>query len=224
MKSHARSFVVETKSRRRQAQGSQPNWTTAIEEPSRDDMPGRDVHSESPFAAATRVFSAFATSAVSSASTFGELAASVFTSKPQDANEPAAVTSDGRTGRILPSLLPINRFDGAEAPTVLYAKQRKKRSSKMAKALVANIVIDISMEEAGSAAVAPSSPELTPLVPKHGVRFRKRVRRIGACAPARDGSGEDCPRRAGRRSKLFFFRPQHIGNGGVRQSKLARDS
>ena len=176
MKSHARSFVVETKSRRRQVQGSQPNWTTAIEEPSRDDMPDRDVHSESPFAAATRVFSAFATSAVSSASTFGELAASVFTSKPQDANEPAAVTSDGRTGRILPSLLPINRFDGAEAPTVPHApgKQRKKRSRKIAEALVANVVSDTSLEEAGPPAVAPSSPELTPLVPKHGLRFQKR--------------------------------------------------
>jgi hypothetical protein len=178
MKSHARSFVVETKSRRRQVQGSQPNWTTAIEEPSRDDMPGRDVHNESPFTAATRVFSAFATSAISSASTFGGLAASVFTSKPQDANEPAAVTSvqEGRTGRILPSLLPINRFDGAEAPTVPHApgKQRKKRSRKIAKALVANVVSDTSLEEAGPPAVAPSSPELTPLVPRYGLRFRKR--------------------------------------------------
>ena len=116
MKAQARPFTVEVKSKRRPLQAPQTNWSTVIDEPSPDDLPTRDVRDDgpdTPFAVASRVFSAFATSAISSASTLGDLASSVFTPKSQEqpAEQPAA--EEGRSGRILPSLLPLTPFDTA---------------------------------------------------------------------------------------------------------------
>ena len=115
MKSQARPFTVEVKSKRRPLQASQTNWSSVIDEPSPDDLPSRDVRDEAietPFAAASRVFSVFATSAISSASTLGDLAATVFTPRPQE--QPVQPAADaGRTGRILPSLLPQSPFSTA---------------------------------------------------------------------------------------------------------------
>ena len=118
MKSQARPFTVEVKSKRRPLQASHTNWSTAIDEPTPEDVPSRDVREDAPdtpFAAASRVFGAFITSAISTPTRFGELAASVFTPKAQEqaAEQPGA--DEGRTGRILPSLLPLSPFETAFA-------------------------------------------------------------------------------------------------------------
>ena len=79
-------------------------------------MPSRDVREDAPdapFAAASRVFGALISSAISTPSTLGELAASVFTPKPEEQPAEQPATDETRTGRILPSLLPVNRFEVA---------------------------------------------------------------------------------------------------------------
>jgi hypothetical protein len=116
MKPQARPFTVEVKSKRRPLLAPQTNWSTVIDEPSPDDLPTREVPDDgpdTPFAAASRVFSAFATNAISSASTLGDLASSVFTPKSQEQPAEQPASEEGRSGRILPSLLPLSPFDTA---------------------------------------------------------------------------------------------------------------
>jgi hypothetical protein len=116
MKPQARPFTVEVKSKRRPLLAPQTNSSTVIDEPSPDDLPTREVPDDgpdTPFAAASRVFSAFATNAISSASTLGDLASSVFTPKSQEQPAEQPASEEGRSGRILPSLLPLSPFDTA---------------------------------------------------------------------------------------------------------------
>jgi hypothetical protein len=135
MKPQTRPFTVEVKSKRRAHQAPDANWTTVIDEPSPDDLPTRDVQedaADTPLSAAARVFSTFTSNAFSSASTLGEFAASVFGPRPQRLiSESAPALDQGRTGRILPSLLPVNRFEQPSASALpRLAKPKTKRPRK----------------------------------------------------------------------------------------------
>jgi hypothetical protein len=75
------------------------NWSTVIDEPAPDDVPSREIRedaADTPWAAASRVFSAFTTRALSSEPTLGGLAASVLTPKPQEQPAEGLATKDGR--------------------------------------------------------------------------------------------------------------------------------
>src|SRR3954451_2484782 len=93
MRPQTKPFTVEMKSRRRALQSGQPNWSPIIDEPSPEGLPSRDIREDisppegyaDPLTAANRVFNGLARSAISTAASFGGLAASVFTpAKPQD--------------------------------------------------------------------------------------------------------------------------------------------
>jgi hypothetical protein len=194
MKSQARPFTVEVKSKRRPLQASHTNWSTAIDEPTPEDVPSRDVREDTPdtpLAAASRVFSAFATSAMSSASTLGGLAASVFTRKPQEQPAEQPAKDDTRTGRILPSLLPVNRFEvgSGEEDGPVQKPAKPKRPRKRAVAIAVQQEAPEPTELAADATTPkgiPSelSPAATPL-PRHA---RKRDR-PGTNARVRAGEG-----------------------------------
>ena len=196
MKSQARPFTVEVKSKRRPPHASRSNWSTVIDEPSPEDLPSRDVRdeaAETPFAAASRVFSAFATSAISSASTLNDLAATVFTPRPQE--QPVQPAADaGRTGRILPSLLPQSPF--STASTKEDGPVRKAAKATRPRKRVVEVVEqqEAPEPEVGVAPVAlPTlAPQLSTAVvpsPRHG---RKPNRRR---ADARVRAGEGWKRR-----------------------------
>src|SRR4051812_19270232 len=154
MRPQTKPFVVEMKSRRRALQSAQPNWSPVIDEPSPEDLPSRDIREDisppegyaEPLVAVNRVFSAFARNAISTAASFGGLAASVFTpARPQDSSDatasvkPAAI-QERPARRVLPSLLPVNRFETGEddVPASVKAKpamkKRRKSSGKIVKA------------------------------------------------------------------------------------------
>ena len=149
MKSHARPFVVETKTKRRPGPASNIGWSGVIDEPSPDDLPSRDIRDgsvgfDTPFAAANRVFSAFATSAISTASTLGDLAGTVFrpptAQRAESESASLAVADERGTGRILPSLLSPNPFDsqleGEARSAPVKPKQRRKRAPKITDTLI----------------------------------------------------------------------------------------
>ena len=197
MKPQARPFTVEVKSKRRPLQASQTNWSTVVDEPSPDDLPIRDVRDDAPdtpFAAAGRVFKAFATNATSSASTLGDLAASVFPPKPQEhAGDTAPAIAVGRTGRVLPSLLPVNPFETAsvqeDGPVgkKRTAKRPRKRDLEVAEQPK---MPDTTEAPSASASNATLSPELTVTAepPRAGKPTRRR-------ADARVRAGEGWKRR-----------------------------
>src|SRR4051794_3250103 len=138
MKPQTRPFTVETKTRRRLLQSPHTNWSAVIDEPPPDDVPSRDIRESAsstevdptPLAVANRMFSALTTNAISTAASFAGAAANVFASKQQAGEDlsPAAAppTDQGRTGRILPSLLPVNPFD--DAPVEKAATKRQRRA------------------------------------------------------------------------------------------------
>jgi hypothetical protein len=138
MKPQTRPFTVETKTRRRLTESSHANWSAVIDEPPPDDVPSRDVRGDAssaeadptPLAVANRMFSALTTNAISTAASFAGAAANVFASKQQageDLSPAAAPAADqGRTGRILPSLLPVNPFE--DAPVEKAATKGQKRA------------------------------------------------------------------------------------------------
>jgi hypothetical protein len=193
MKQQARPFTVELKSKRRPLQGSHTNWSAVFDEPSPDDLPSRDVRvdaSDTPSAAATRVFSAFATGATPSASTLGDLAAAVFTPEPPGvpAGPATVIEEKGRTGRTLPSLLPPSPLDGAPG--------REERSSRNAAPIKPSrkraLVLAQQQEtpEPTHAALAPAGnerpgPELRGVVKGRG----RSPKRRGAAARVRAGEG-----------------------------------
>src|SRR4051812_36694489 len=133
MRSQTRPFTVEAKSRRRALQSAQPNWSPMIDEPSPEELPSRDIREDissperyaTPLSAANSVFSALARNAISTAASLGGLAASVFTpgrsEDPSDGIAPVdpPAIQDAPARRVLPSLLPINRFENSqdEVPT-----------------------------------------------------------------------------------------------------------
>jgi hypothetical protein len=198
MKPQTRPFMVEVKGRRRPLQAAHANWGTVIDEPSPDDLPSRDVRddaADTPFAAASRVFSAFANSAISSTSTLGDLAASVFTRKPQDPpTESLPATADVRPGRILPSLLPVNSFDGVLAAerAPFQAKATKRRRKPAA--------VVVNPEEAPEPSEVQTDPPSDPTVCPELIVAAKRSslrnrRREGRRADARVRAGEGWKRR-----------------------------
>ena len=197
MRSQARPFTVEVKTKRRPLQASHTNWSTAIDEPAPEDVPSRDVREDTPdtpFAAASRVFGAFISSAISTPTRFGELAASVFTPKAQEqaAEQPGA--DEGRTGRILPSLLPLSPFETASAQEDgPVRKPKPKRPRKRATAVAEQREAPEPTEVAADPPIAPTiAPEVsrpaTP-TPRH---VRKPNRRR---AEARVRAGEGWKRR-----------------------------
>jgi hypothetical protein len=198
MKPQARPFMVEVKGRRRPLETAHANWSTAVDEPSPDDLPGRDVRedeADTPVTAASRVFSAFATSAISSASTSGDLAASVFTPKPQEPPaETLPATADARTGRILPSLLPVNRFDDASAGqrAPVQAKAAKRRREPAAVVVNPEEAPEPSEVRADPPSDRTVSPEVIVAAERSSVRNRQRYRRR---ADARVRAGEGWKRR-----------------------------
>jgi hypothetical protein len=106
-------------------------------EPAPEELPSRNVRDERteahPFDAA-RVFSAFAANAVTTVTALNGLAASVFAPKTP---EPAAVDEvnatephpeEPRRGRILPSLVPLNPFEGESGLDGPSAKPRRGKA------------------------------------------------------------------------------------------------
>jgi hypothetical protein len=188
MKPQARPFTVEVKIKRKPLQASRMNWSTVIDEPAPDDVPSRDIRedaAETPWAAASRVFSAFATSALSSAPSLGGLAASVFTPRPQEQPAEALAIEEGRAGQILPSLLPLNRFDAAAAgesgPVRKRATARRPRKLIVGERQEAPEPTDVGSDPAIPPTIAPPerSATATPAAPrgrKNGRRASTRVR------------------------------------------------
>jgi len=125
MKPQTRPFTVETKGRRGQA-ASSAKWTSLIDEPSPDEVPSRDIRDDArtPSEAALSPFAATATS-------LAETAANVFAPKQQDTDGTVErpLPAEKRTGRILPSLVPANRFDQVAEPVT--AKPRAKRARRV---------------------------------------------------------------------------------------------
>jgi hypothetical protein len=195
MKSQARPFTVEVKSKRRPLQASQTNWSSVIDEPSPDDLPSRDVRDEAietPFAAASRVFSVFATSAISSASTLKDLAATVFAPRPREQpDQPGA--DEGRTGRILPSLLPLSPFEIAsvqeDGPVRKAARTKRPRKRLVAEQQQEAPEPEVGVAPVGLPTLAPQLSTAVVPSPRHG---RKPNRRR---ADARVRAGEGWKRR-----------------------------
>jgi hypothetical protein len=198
MKPQARPFIVEVKGRRRPLQTAHTNWRTAVDEPSPDDLPSRHVgedEADTPFPAASRVFSPFAASAISSASTLGELAASVFTPKPQEPPaESLPATADVRTGRILPSSLPVNRFDNASAPesAPVQVKAAERRRQPAAEVVNPEEAPEPSEMRTDPLSELTVSPEMIVVAERPSLRNRQRHRQR---ANARVRAGEGWKRR-----------------------------
>src|SRR4051794_32177107 len=133
MRTQTRPFTVETKGRRASPVA---NWSSVIDEPSSDDLPSRDVGADasaresdrSPLDAANRVFSAVA----STAAGLAKSAASVLAPNPHEpqiggAAHTAPAAEQGRTGRILPSLVPANPFEQSVQPVAVKPRARNVR-------------------------------------------------------------------------------------------------
>src|SRR4051794_21894220 len=113
MKPQARPFSVELKTGRRPLRSSHATWSS-IGEPSRDDLPTRDIRKDSsstngdrtPLAAANPIFAPPPPTATSTTAALATTAASVFGPKygPAEEVRPVAepATAQGRSGRILP--------------------------------------------------------------------------------------------------------------------------
>jgi hypothetical protein len=196
MRPQARPFSVELKSRRRPLQSSDANWSI-IDEPSPDDLPTRDIREEgsstnadqTPLAAANRIFGALTSNAISTAATLATTAASVFAPK-QDAELDASpvtesATDQGRTGRILPSLLPINPFEDASEQKAV-RKRRKPRARNAAVINEPRLASDesIAAGNAGPALVTTNSAAIEGAKPAalkaRTLRRRRAERRVPA--------------------------------------------
>jgi hypothetical protein len=132
MRTQTKPFTVEVKSRRKQSDG--PNWGALIDDLPPEELPTREVQADrhadqGPLGAANRTFSAFASNAISTVTTLGDLAATVFGSKPPKA---ADATSDEKCevqptrGRILPSLVPLNPFEAGTTEDLRPVRRRRK--------------------------------------------------------------------------------------------------
>ena len=115
MRRPTRPFTVDFKSRRKPVQGylSDENGGRLIDEPAPEEVPSRDVNEDAParagedtpLAAANRVFST-ASHALATATSLGDLASSSFAPRRAEP-PPAAPDAPTRSGRVLPSLLPV---------------------------------------------------------------------------------------------------------------------
>jgi hypothetical protein len=194
MKPQARPFSVELKSRRRSLQPSHASWSI-IDEPSPDDLPTRDIRKDgsstngdqTALAAASRIFGALTTQAISTAATLATTAATVFGPK-QEATQvrpgAEAATDHGRSGRILPSLLPINPFEDAAEQKPL-PKHRKPRAKSVVVAREPRLASDTSVGS-GNTGPTPGATDLAgtpaePAAPKaRSPRRRRAERRVPA--------------------------------------------
>jgi hypothetical protein len=167
MKPQTRPFTVETRGRRGQA-ACPARWTSLIDEvPSREirDDAGLSKRYQTPFEAAFSPFAATATS-------LAEIAANVFAPKQQE--------PDGkkRTGRILPSLVPANRFEQVAEPVTV------KPPAKRARRVSARKPGSASTPEADLSVPSPKPPvraEVTAAVHAlRKLRGRRRDRRVPA--------------------------------------------
>jgi hypothetical protein len=140
------------------------------------------------------VFSAFATTAISSASTLGDVAASVFTPKPQEPPaESLPATADVRTGRILPSLLPVNRFDAsAREGAPVQAKAAKRRRQPAAEMVKPEVAPEPSKVRTDPPSDPRVFPEMIVVAERPSLRYRQRYRQR---ANARVRAGEGWKRR-----------------------------
>ena len=205
MKPQARPFTVEVKSRRRSTQGPDANWSAVIDEPS---LPSRDVcedAADTPLWAASRVFSAFTSNAISTTSTLADLATSVFAPKPQQ--DPADVRVEGRAGRILPSLLPVSPLE--TTPVEEDGPVRKPARTKRASKRAGEVAEQQETPESTEAAASPAIPRPLPLKStarrRHPQRAVARLTGTGltsVCPQANVGSVGVCRRRAGSPTKL----------------------
>jgi hypothetical protein len=202
MKPQTRPFTVETKTRRRALEPSHTKWGAVIDEPPPDDVPSRDVRGDAssaeadptPLAVANRMFSALTTNAISTAASCAGAAANVFASKQQAGEDlsPAAAppTDQGRTGRILPSLLPVNPFDDppVEKPatkrrTRAPSKPREQVSKKRRPAASMPVLQSEALSVPEQRCVAPElSAEVAPVATRKSRRARDRIadRRVPA--------------------------------------------
>ena len=191
MKSQARPFTVEVKTKRRPLQASQTNWSTVIDEPAPEDVPSRDIRedaTDTPWVVASRVFIAFAAGAIFQAPSAAE-------STPQEQPAEPTASDEGRTGRILPSLLPVNRFEHAlgeeDGPVRKPAKPKRprKRGIAVAEQQQAPEPTEVAAEPSITPAIAPEvSVTVTPS-PKYARKSNRRR------AEARVRAGEGWKRR-----------------------------
>jgi hypothetical protein len=192
MKPQARPFTVETKSKRR-PRPSQAGWAM-IDEPAPADLPVRDIREDAPdtpFAAASRVFSSFATSAITSASTLSDLAASVFTPKPQEQAANELPGYDRRTGRVLPSLLPLSPF--ATESVQEDGPVRKPAKAKRPRKRAVTVAKRPEPTEAADDVVLP--PTVAPEEPSLGPTLTRRRKPNRGRGEARVRAGEGWKRR-----------------------------
>lgn len=192
MRSQARPFTVEMKSKRRPLQASHTNWTTLIDEPSPDDLPSRNVGQEAaaeydgtPLALANRAFSAFASNALSAAASLftpGVFAPNADDRSASDGTAVPVTVEERRRGRVLPSLVPVSRFEPSSNPAPSNPTKRRPRSraaSALANEILQGGIGDESPEHRDDAREqsAPNRPEQANRVQKpNRRRAEKRVR------------------------------------------------
>jgi hypothetical protein len=136
------------------------------------------------------------------------LAASVFTPKPQEQPAERLAAEEGRTGRILPSLLPPNAVARESGPVRKQAKAKRPRKRVVAERQEALQPTEVGSDRAIPSTFAPPerSATATPAVPRGRKNGRRADTRLRA---GEGGSVGACRRRAGRR--LGRLKLQAIG-------------
>jgi hypothetical protein len=190
MRPRPKPFTVELRSSRKSASTAPATtWGEMLDEPAAEDLPIRNARG---YAAAepntsfdaARVFSAFATNAVTTVAAFNGLAASVFAPRPA---EPTIVDELSATprpeelprGRILPSLVPLNRFEGEDGvradPATFKARRRKSslRAARPIKTERAEAPLEVLARK--TTAWPDGQPNGTETADPPGVRRSKRV-------------------------------------------------
>ena len=146
---------------------------------------------DTPWAVASRMFSAFATSAIFRAPSAGESTTGVFESTPQEQPADPTAAEETRTGRILPSLLPVNRFEVAsgeeDGPVqrAVRAKRPRQRAVAVAEQQEASEPTEVTADPAMPPTIAPEVNLAATPSPRHA----RKPNRLGADARVRAGEG-----------------------------------
>lgn len=167
-------------------------------------MPSRDIGGEAasdgydtPLAVASRAFSALSTNALSAAASL--FTPGVFGREPEtrptpDAALDAAVVDVRRSGRVLPSLLPVSRF---EEPLTQVSSSDPAKRTKPRKPRSGGAVVAAEIRQVAEVQIAPEQRADAPQpAPRESVVQAKMVRRAdGRRAEVRVRAGEGWKRR-----------------------------